>query len=114
MGRKAWVCGFLWALALAGAASRTAAAQTTASIFGIVTDESGAVVAGAKIQAIDTLTNEIRRTATNEVGSYSFSDLAVGVYRVRVELEGFKVAIREGIELSLNRNARVNVPSAVT
>ena len=47
------VCLFL---ALCGA---PAAAQTTASIFGIVTDETGAVVAGARIQATNTLTNEI-------------------------------------------------------
>ena len=83
--------------------------QTTASIFGTVTDESGAAVVGANIQAKNTLTNELRRTATNEVGNYTFPDLAVGLYTIRVENRGFKTAIHEGIELSLNRNARVDV-----
>jgi hypothetical protein len=98
-----WLCTF----------GTPAEAQTTASIYGTVTDESGAIVAGAAIQATNTLTNELRRTTTNEVGSYSFPDLAVGVYRIRVENQGFKAAIREGIELSLNRNARIDVQLSV-
>ena len=101
-----WVCLFFSLLA-------PAAAQTTASIYGTVTDESGAVVAGATIQAINTLTNELRRTAANEVGSYNSPDLPLGVYRIRVENQGFKAAIREGIGLSLNRNARVDIRLAV-
>jgi hypothetical protein len=100
------------ALLLAGGAT-TAVAQTTGSIFGTVTDESGAVVSGARVQATNTLTNEIRNTATNEVGIYTFPELPVGVYRVLVECQGFKTAIREGIELSLNRNARVNIQLSV-
>ena len=98
----------IWALLLAGG-TPTAVAQTAASIFGTVTDGSGAVVSGAKILATNTLTNEVRNTATNEVGNYTFPELPVGVYRILVEREGFKTAIREGIELSLNRNARVSV-----
>src|ERR1041384_123610 len=96
-----------WTFVLAGG-STTAAAQTTASIFGTVTDETGAVVAGARIQATNTLTNEKRRTTTNEGGNYSLPDLALGAYAVRIELDGFKTAVFEGIELSLNRNARIN------
>ncbi len=82
--------------------------QTTGSIFGTVTDESSAVVIGAKIQAVNTLTNEVRSTSSNEAGYYSFPELPVGVYVVRAELQGFKTAVRQGIELSLNRNARVD------
>ena len=88
-------------------------AQTTGSIFGTVTDESGAVVAGAQIRAMNTLTNEIRNTVTNELGYYGLPELPVGVYTVRAEREGFKTAVREGIALSLNRNARVDVQLSV-
>jgi Carboxypeptidase regulatory-like domain len=98
----------IWALLLGGGVP-TAVAQTAASIFGTVTDDSGAVVSGAKILATNTLTNEVRNTTTNEVGNYTFPELPVGVYRILVEREGFKSAVREGIELSLNRNARVSV-----
>ena len=64
-------------------------AQTTASIFGTVTDESGAVVRGTKVLAINTLTNESRATASNESGYYAFPELPVGSYRVRVEFQVF-------------------------
>lgn len=64
-------------------------------------------MAGARVRAVNTLTNEARGTVTNELGYYSIPELPVAVYTVQVELEGFKTAVREGITLSLNRNARV-------
>ena len=89
------------------------AAQTTASILGTVTDESGALVSGASVRAINTQTNEVRNSRTDGNGYYRFAELGVGVYSVQVELQGFKTALREGIELSLNRNARVDVQLAL-
>ncbi len=88
-------------------------AQTTGSIFGTVTDETGAVITAAQIRATNTLTNEFRSTATNELGYYSLPELPVGVYAVRAEREGFKTTLREGIALSLNRNARVDIQLSV-
>lgn len=84
-------------------------AQTTGSIFGTVTDEREGVLPGVTVTATNTLTNESRTVETNDVGIYNFPNLSVGVYRVQVELPGFKTGIREGIALSLNRRARVDV-----
>ncbi len=95
------------------AASASLNAQTTGSILGTVTDETGAVVLGAKVEAKNTLTNEVRRTTTNPMGYYTLAELPVGVYTVQVELEGFRTAVREGIQLSLNRNARVDIRLSV-
>ncbi len=102
-----------WVLALAVVMSVSLYAQTTASILGTVTDESGAVVAGAQVRAVNALTNEARSTVTNDLGYYSFPELPVGVYSVQAEREGFKTAVRDGITLSLNRNARVDLRLAV-
>ena len=99
--------------ALFAALTLQVAAQTTASIYGTVTDESGAVVAGASVTATNSLTNEVRRTTTNELGYYYFPELPVGLYTVRAEFEGFKTIVREGIELSLNRNAKVDIALSV-
>ncbi len=103
----------LLALLLVLLAAWPAGAQTTASIFGTVKDESGAVVVGARVSATNTLTGETRRTLTDELGNYGFPELAVGVYTVQAEMGGFKVSVRSGIELSLNRNARVDIPLTV-
>ncbi len=88
-------------------------AQTTASIFGSVTDEHKGVVAGARITATNRLTNESRTTETNDLGYYSLPGLALGLYTVRAERPGFKTGVRDGIELSLNRNARVDLELVV-
>lgn len=63
---------------------------------------------GVDVTATNTLTNETRTATTNEMGSFTFLNLSLGVYRVQAALPGFKTGIREGIELSLNRNARVD------
>jgi hypothetical protein len=86
-----------------------ALAQTTASIYGTVTDASGAVVPAAKIEAKNTLTNEIRATVAGTAGNYSLPELPLGPYQLRIECQGFKSELRNGIELSLNQNAMVNV-----
>ncbi|HEU0138416.1 MAG TPA: carboxypeptidase regulatory-like domain-containing protein [Bryobacteraceae bacterium] len=88
-------------------------AQTTASILGTVTDDTSAVVVGAAVRAVNTLTNEVRNTKTDETGYYRFAELGVGLYNVEAEAAGFKTAIRQGIELSLNRNARVDIQLSV-
>jgi hypothetical protein len=106
---RAFVC--LYVLLIGGA--RGARSQTTASIFGTVSDESGAIVSGARIEATNTLTNEVRTTVTEGAGSYNLPELSVGLYRIRIECQGFKTAIRDGIQLSLNRNAMVNVQLVV-
>jgi Carboxypeptidase regulatory-like domain/TonB-dependent Receptor Plug Domain len=103
------ICLFL--LLICGAVE--ALSQTTASIFGTVTDNSGAVVVAARIEATNIRTNEVRTTVTGGEGSYNLPELPVGLYRMRIECQGFKTENRDGIELSLNRNAMVNVQLAV-
>jgi len=101
------------ALLLAGAlfiaVTMVSYAQTTAALFGTVTDSSKGVLPGAVITATNTLTNESRSTQTDDIGYYNLPSLALGVYTVRAEMPGFKTTVRSGIELSLNRNARVDI-----
>jgi hypothetical protein len=82
--------------------------QTTASIYGTAADIQQGVLPGATVTATNILTNESRTAETNDLGNYSFPNLSLGVYRVQASLPGFKTMVREGIELSLNRNAKVD------
>lgn len=68
----------------------SAAAQTTASLRGTVTDPSGAVVPGALVQLRGA--GGEQRAHTNELGEYEFARLAPGKYRVRVIARGFSVS----------------------
>ncbi len=83
-------------------------AQTTAGVYGTVSDTNGGVLPGATVVATNTLTNESRTTHTDHVGAFELRELSLGVYNVRAELAGFSVVNRQGIALSLNRNARVD------
>lgn len=93
---------------LVAACAAALAQGVTGSILGTVSDPSGARVAGATVNATNTLTGESRTATTNELGDYLFPVLPVGQYRIEVELQGFKKFVREGIGLSVNRNARVD------
>lgn len=72
-------------------------AQNLGRISGTVTDQSGAVVAGAALVAINTETGVRTPTTTNEAGNYSLAALLPGRYRVEVELQGFKKYVREPV-----------------
>ena len=86
------------------------AAEPTATIMGTVRDSSGAVVPNAKVVATATQT-ELRREATSGPdGRFILPLLPVGHYSLSVQASNFKKYVRQGIILSVNENARVDVP----
>ena len=58
-------------------------------ISGTVTDESGAVVAGAEVTAVETATNAESKTVSSSAGEFAFSNLPIGDYVVTVSATGF-------------------------
>src|SRR5712664_4335710 len=64
---------------------------STSSITGAVIDSSGAVVAGAKVEAKNEGTGLVFVQNTTNSGNYSFASLTPGSYSVTVTLTGFKV-----------------------
>ncbi len=102
-------CGFLFAVAVF-AGARIAPAQTfTASIAGIVSDPTGAVVSGAKVELTNTSTHDVRDYTTTDDGSYKFDNLLPGTYQVTVDANGFKTFVRSNMLLRAETAASVNV-----
>jgi hypothetical protein len=96
----------LWALPLLWAIS--ASAQTTASeILGVVSDSTGAVVAGAKITITRTATNTVRSTTTGPDGSFTFPAIDIGDYSVHVEMQGFKSQTLSGVHVETTQKVRL-------
>ncbi len=86
-----------------------AAAQTTAGqITGIITDPTGAAIPRASVVARNAATGVSRQTNSNESGNYSVPLLEPGGYTVTVQKEGFRVAERAGITLSVNSTVRLD------
>ncbi len=63
----------------------SAFSQTTASIQGTVSDQSGAAVVGAKVTVKNTALGIERTTQTNSTGSYEVPALPPGTYSVQVQ-----------------------------
>src|SRR2546425_748572 len=63
---------------------------STSSITGIVTDQSGAVVPNAKVEAKNDDTGVVYNGTTTSVGAYSFPSLTPGRYSITVTHAGFQ------------------------
>jgi outer membrane receptor protein involved in Fe transport len=97
-------------LAICPFAAALAHGQTvTATLLGVVQDESGAVVADAKIQLQNTATQEIRTTQSGSDGGYNFSLIRPGRYSLTVEKSGFKRAAFDEFTLQVDQTARIDV-----
>ena len=83
------------------------AQQITGSIRGTVTDQTGAIVQGATVTAVQTETGRTRSATTDHNGDYLLLELPVGRYRVQVAAKGFREYIQDGITLSVNETASV-------
>ncbi|MEK7833854.1 MAG: carboxypeptidase-like regulatory domain-containing protein, partial [Acidobacteriota bacterium] len=88
---------------------QTAQAQTiNGSISGVIADQNGAAIAGAKIVATNTQTGASREATTNQEGLYRISGLPIGAYTVKVEKQGFQPQINERVEVSVAVDSAAN------
>ena len=97
------------ALLFISCAAVVGAQEFRATMIGLVTDSSGAVVAGAKVTVTNLDTSVKSATEANNEGNYVVPFLAPGNYRLRVEHPGFKSFERGPIELRVNDRVRVDV-----
>ncbi|MGH9770663.1 MAG: carboxypeptidase-like regulatory domain-containing protein, partial [Candidatus Acidiferrales bacterium] len=95
----------VWVLCIGLAAvSPGRADQLYGSIRGTVTDQTGAVIPGAKITATDVNTGISRQITSSSDGSFEFLNmLAPATYNVSVEKSGFRKFISSDIQLNVNQ-----------
>jgi Carboxypeptidase regulatory-like domain/TonB dependent receptor len=104
-GRR-WFCRCL--LSLFTFCISVSAQTTSTTILGTVSDGSGAILAGAKVTAVNTRTGVKREVVTSSTGDFSFPLLDVGVYDLMVDAQGFKQEIRRNIALAINEKVRMD------
>src|SRR6185369_621577 len=78
-------------------------------ITGRVTDQTGAVVADAKVTAVNVETGETREGRTNGEGNYTIPQLQAVTYTIKVEATGFKTTSVEGIKVAVQVIRTVDV-----
>lgn len=86
---------------------------TTATLAGIVTDESGGAVPGATVTVRSLDTDAIRVLGTDADGRYRAAALEPGNYEVTVELQGFQAVRRGGIAVSIGQTLTLDLQLAV-
>ncbi len=88
-------------------------AQVSASLTGRVTDQTGAVISGATVNAKNQETGLMRSTVTDSAGRYELPALPVGQYDVSAIKDGFSERVRSGISLVIGQDATVDLSLAV-
>ena len=88
--------------------STSARAQATAELNGRVTDESGGVLPGVTVTALQTDTGFTRTVVTEPNGLYVISNLPTGPYRLEVSLQGFRTYVQTGIVLQVAATPTMN------
>lgn len=85
------------------------AQEFRATVTGVVTDSSGAVIPGAAISIVQVDTKAISRTLSGPSGLYTLPLLPPGTYTLSVEANGFERYERTGVELVSNQHAVIDV-----
>src|SRR5215468_9875914 len=79
------------------------------SLTGNVTDPSGAVVAGTKVEALNVSTGATKVAITDERGAFLFSDLQAGVYKLTFTARSFKTLVQDNLKVDANTARRLDV-----
>src|SRR5215831_13296727 len=74
-------------------------AGPTATLTGRITDPSGGVIPGVKVEATNVETNVTFPGETNAEGLYNIPNLPPGTYRVIVQKFAFRTVVKPDVEL---------------
>jgi hypothetical protein len=78
-------------------------------VSGVISDTTGAPIAGAAVRMTATSTQLVRNTNTDNQGRYALPNLPVGPYQLDVSANGFKSYVQSGIVLQVGNNVQINV-----
>jgi hypothetical protein len=90
-------------------ASNLPAQSIYATLTGVVSDPSQALVSQASVKLRDQQSGSLRDTLTNSEGYYTFASIPPGTYELSVEAKGFEVAKVPGIAVLGGEKRNVNV-----
>src|SRR6266581_621055 len=80
----------------------------TGTILGTVTDASGAVIHGANVTLKNEGTNATLSTSTGSDGTYKFSPVRIGSYKLSASLQGFQTVTQLGVTVNVGADVVVD------
>jgi hypothetical protein len=84
------------------------AQETTGTITGVASDQSGAVLPGVSVTIKNLNTSTLRTVVTNETGFYTAPLLPIGAYEITFELSGFQPVTLKNVELHVNDRLKLD------
>ena len=102
------LCCCLFALSTVPAAAQ----ETTATITGTVTDQSGGVLPGVTVSAKHVPTGRTFEAVTNAEGNFLVPLLPVGAYELTFTLSGFQPRVVQGLTLAVNDRIKIDASLA--
>src|SRR3569833_609491 len=111
--RKAITRYILLTLLLVLGGAFVANAQANSELTGIVTDQTGAVVAGAQITLTDPATGTTKSTESGATGLYSVGGLNPATYNIKVTAKGFQAFAQNGVVVSVSSTVRTDIKLTV-
>jgi len=88
--------------------------QSTATLSGVVTDPSGAVVPGAQVTVHSLATGLDRQLVTDSAGLYVAPSLLPGDYEVQAKASGFSQYTVKTVTLEVDQRVTVNMALALS
>ncbi len=104
--RIGWFGCLVAALMFSFSVGRSGAQQVFGSVYGTVTDSSGAAVANARVSIRDINKGTETAVQTNESGNYTKGQLIPGSYEVQIEAQGFSKAVSSPVTVAVDLAAR--------
>jgi hypothetical protein len=92
---------------------RACAQMNTAELSGTITDTSGGILRNVDLVLHSEMTGSRRVSRTDTNGRYLFSRIPPGEYELTARLEGFRAERRQGIQLTVGREAVLDLTLTV-
>ncbi len=106
VNRNRW---FALLLSLMVMLTPVAAQDYRGQIIGKILDPSGAIIPDASVTVTNVATNGSTATRADEAGIYTALYLQPGMYRVTVDAPGFKKMVRQGIEVRVGDQLKLDL-----
>jgi hypothetical protein len=88
-------------------------AQANSEVTGIITDQTGAVVGGAKVTLTDPATGFTKSTVSDGTGLYEIAGLNAANYDLKVAAKSFQSYEQKGVVVDISRTFRVDIKLTV-
>ncbi|MGA2073637.1 MAG: carboxypeptidase-like regulatory domain-containing protein [Terriglobia bacterium] len=108
---KRWIYVFVALTFLTVPVTRLSAQSIFATLTGVVSDPTGAVVPNASVKLVNEQSASTRDTVTDGAGYYSFPSVSIGdfTYKLVVEAQGFETYEATGLQILGGEKRNLNV-----